>query len=155
MTLERYYSWIFTDFLLWEFKLGYTVLDTNQVRRLVRYKRTRLGNNNLIYLIWMRSMRRNRLQENLTGNLDKQSHRELSNHRRCPAKRQGAQRCSAASLTSLTLQGSSNSPPLTLLPAWDVGARVNLAVEEGKLKLISRCRAQISKFLLFSTPALC
>lgn len=90
-TLERYYSWRFTYFLLWEVKLGYTVLDNNQVRRLVRYERIRLGTNNLVYLICMRSVRTNRGEENPTGILDKQSHRELSNQWRCPAKRHHAE----------------------------------------------------------------
>jgi len=65
--------------------LGYAVLDTNQVRRLVRYERIRWGIIILTYLICTRSVRRNRWEEKM-GSLDKQFHRELSNHKRWPAK---------------------------------------------------------------------
>lgn len=120
-------------------------------------ERIRLRNNNLIYLIWMRSVRWNRWGENPTENLDRQPHREISNHRGCPAwclhakERRDAQQLVSAPGIAGILQLS----PFDFASCLGNRSRARPTLGKGSLHLYLNTGPRFTIFFLFRVPVLC
>lgn len=111
----------------------------------------------MIYLIWMRSMRRNRWEENLldvwtsspTGSFltiaDAQPSAIMPRSTEMPSSQ----------FDLAGIAGILQLPPFDLASCLGYRSRGQPCSGQRQLKLISRCRAQISRFLLFRRPVLC